>query len=122
MNPATGTNLPIGGVSGTQGNTFPMFGTGNVIYAQAGYKLKNDLLGKQGTLMPYASLQSANYERLEEQMHVFNLGINWLIQGHGSKISLNYENRPVYKNAVDPNMLIRNGRKGSWVIQYQISI
>ncbi len=29
------------------GNAFPMFGTGNVIYAQAGYLLKKDLLGRR---------------------------------------------------------------------------
>jgi len=44
-----------------------MFGTGNVIYAQAGYLLKKDLLGEgNGTLMPYVTLQSAKYDRLDK--------------------------------------------------------
>ncbi|PWJ59629.1 hypothetical protein CLV98_102463 [Dyadobacter jejuensis] len=122
MNPASGTQRPIAGVSGTQGNAFPMFGTGQVVYAQVGYKLKDDLLGEQGTLMPYASLQYADYERIHGGMDVFNVGINWLVKGHGSKFSLNYESRPTYVNDRDPNYLKRNGRKGSWVLQYQISI
>ena len=46
MNPANGiTNGPA---AGSQGNAFPMFGTGNVIYTQIGYLLKKDLLGDVG--------------------------------------------------------------------------
>src|SRR5687768_2614157 len=58
MNPAKGiTNGPA---PGSHGNAFPMFGTGKVVYAQAGYLFKHDLLGDAGTLMPYASLTHAN--------------------------------------------------------------
>ncbi|TDE11119.1 hypothetical protein [Dyadobacter psychrotolerans] len=122
MNPATGTTMPITGVSGTQGNAYPMFGTGNVIYAQAGYKLKDGLLGRQGTLMPFASLQHSDYERLKDPMNLYNLGINWLIKGHNGKLTLNYENRPVYRSGSVVNGLIKDGRKGSWILQYQVSI
>lgn len=122
MNPASGTTKPLSGVSGTQGNAFPMFGTGDVIYAQAGYKLKDALLGNQGTLMPYASLQHANYARLEGGMNVWNVGMNWLMKGHTAKLSLNYENRPIYKNSETINRLTPEGRRGAWVLQYQISI
>lgn len=122
MNPASGSTQPLSGVSGTQGNAFPMFGTGNVVYAQAGYKLKENLLGNQGTLMPYASLQHSSYDRLEGGMNVWNLGMNWLMKGHTAKLSLNYENRPIYKNSTTANMLTPEGRRGAWVLQYQISI
>nr|WP_295927258.1 hypothetical protein [uncultured Dyadobacter sp.] len=122
MNPATGTTQPISGVSGTQGNAYPMFGTGNVVYAQAGYKLKDGLLGSQGTLMPYGSLQRGDYDRVRDAANVYNLGVNWLIKGHNGKMSLNYENRPVYRAASVPNELEKNGRRGSWTLQYQISI
>lgn len=122
MNPASGTTQPIVGVSGTHGNAYPMFGTGNVFYAQAGYKLKDNLLGDQGTVMPYASLQRAAYDRLEGGMNVWNLGVNWLIKGHTAKLSLNYENRPIYKNSTQTNQLAPQGRRGSWVLQYQIAL
>jgi hypothetical protein len=122
MNPATGTTQPITGVSGTQGNAYPMFGTGSVVYAQAGYKLKDGLLGSQGTFMPYASLQHADYERLRDGMNVFNLGVNWLIKGVNGKMTLNYENRPVYRNSLVANELEKYARRGSWTLQYQISI
>jgi hypothetical protein len=111
MNPATGTTQPIAGVSGTQGNAYPMFGTGSVVYAQAGYKLKDGLLGSQGTFMPYASLQHADYERLRDGMNVFNLGVNWLIKGVNGKMTLNYENRPVYRNSLVANELEKYGKK-----------
>jgi hypothetical protein len=122
MNPATGTTQPIAGVSGTHGNAYPMFGTGNVVYAQAGYKLKDRLLGNQGTLMPYASLQSADYDRLRDAVNVYNLGVNWFISGQNGKISLNYESRPVYRASAVANELEKSGRRGSWILQYQISI
>ncbi|WP_439554867.1 hypothetical protein [Dyadobacter sp.] len=122
MNPATGTTQPIAGVGGTQGNAYPMFGTGSVIYAQAGYKFKDGLLGSQGTLMPYASLQYADYDRLRDGMSVFNVGLNWLIKGHTGKMSLNYENRPVYRSSSVVNELEANGRRGAVTLQYQVSI
>ncbi len=55
-------------------------------------------------------------------MSVYNLGINWLIKGHNGKMSLNYENRPVYRNGLVANELDKDGRKGAWTLQYQISI
>lgn len=122
MNPGTGTTSPITGVSGTHGNAYPMFGSGNVIYSQAGYKLKDGLMGSLGTLMPYASLQYADYDRLRDPVILYNLGINWLMKGHNGKLTLNYENRPVYKNSTISNELQKDLRKGSWILQYQVSI
>ena len=117
MNPANGiTNGPA---AGSQGNAFPMFGTGNVIYTQIGYLLKKDLLGASGTLMPYASLMSASFDQLKDQMGVYNVGVNWLIKGHGSKLTLDYQNRPVY--ASQGGDLVKTTNKGQVVLQYQIS-
>ena len=51
MNPADGTVASTTYFAGSQGNAFPMYGTGHVIYAQFGYLLKKDLWGKgNGTL------------------------------------------------------------------------
>lgn len=122
MNPATGTTQPVSGASGTHGNAYPMFGTGNVIYAQAGYKFQEGLLGSQGTLMPYASLQRSDYDRLKDPVYVYNLGVNWLIKGNNGKISLNYENRSVYRSSTISTELESYTRRGTWVVQYQVSI
>ncbi|NOT74327.1 MAG: hypothetical protein HOP08_05310 [Cyclobacteriaceae bacterium] len=100
----------------SQGNAFPMFGTGNQIYGQFGYLMKKDLFGEgNGTLMPYVTVQSANFDRIPEAMNVYSAGINWFIKGHTSKITLDYQNRPTY------NADFTSGdRKGQVVLQYQI--
>ncbi|MBK8290597.1 MAG: hypothetical protein IPK96_06195 [Flammeovirgaceae bacterium] len=85
MNPASSVTGPY--PAGSQGNAFPMFGTGKVIYTQIGYLMRKDLLGEgNGALMPYASLMRAKYERLDKQMNVIAAGVNWLINGHANKI------------------------------------
>lgn len=109
-NPASG---------GAYGNAFPMFGTGNVIYAQAGYLMKRDLLGVgHGTLMPYASIMSANWDRLKDGMNVVDVGVNWFLKGHNAKFTLDYQNRPYYVQK--GNDLVKDGTKGQVVLQYQI--
>jgi hypothetical protein len=118
MNPAS--SVQVGYPAGSQGNAFPMFGSGNVFYAQVGYLMKKDLMGEgNGTLMPYVSMQSAKYHRLDKQMNVVDVGVNWLIKGHASKITLDYQSRPVYDQ--QGTELISNGRRSQVVLQYQIS-
>lgn len=119
MNPANGTITP-GAPTGSYGNAFPMFGTGNVIYAQAGYLLKKDLLGEDnGTLMPYGTIQSAKFDRLDKQMTVFDLGVNWFIKGHTSKFTLDWQNRPTY-DPVGTALNLSSKRRSQVVLQYQI--
>lgn len=102
------------------GNAFPYLGTGNVGYIQTAYKFRNRLLGDQGTIQPFADLQYASYDRLADPMYVFDIGLNWLIYGHNSKITLNYQSRPYF--APDGNgALVQNSRMGQWVIQYQVA-
>jgi len=102
--------------SASQGNAFPMFGTGNQIYGQFGYLMSKALLGEgHGVLMPYVTIQSAKFDRIPEQMNVYSSGVNWFIKGHTSKITLDYQNRPTY-NADFTSA----DRKGQVVLQYQI--
>ena len=112
MNPANGNNDP--NILSGAGTAFPTYGTGTVAYAQAGYKLKDNLIGNT-TLMPYASVQYADYERLNDPMLFFDAGINWLLAGHTSKFTLAYQNRPVYDIAGD-----KTGTKGALIAQYQV--
>lgn len=121
MNPANATTQPITGVSGaTQGNAFPMFGTGNIVYGQVGYLLPKSLLGDKGQLQPYASLMHANFERLSDPMNVFDIGANWLISGHNSKISIDYQNRPNYK--MNGSEIVKDKRRSCIMLQYQVFI
>lgn len=119
MNPASSVSLSGPYPAGSQGNAFPMFGTGSIWYGQVAYLMKKDLLGEgYGTLMPYASLMMANYTRLDKSMDVWNLGVNWLLNGHTSKFTLDFQNRPYYKQ--QGTALVRSGHRNQVVLQYQI--
>lgn len=112
MNPTNGNsnaNVINGG-----GYAFPIYGTGNVFYTQVGYKFKDNLLNTS-TLMPYFTYQHAQYERLSQSMNFYSFGINYLMSNHKSKLTLAYENRPVFFD--NQNQVLR---KVSSVLQYQI--
>ena len=80
--------------------------------------MKKDLFGEgNGTLMPYVSIQSAKYHRLDKQMNVADVGVNWLIKGHTSKLTLDYQLRPVYEQGAE---LMKTSTRGQAVLQYQI--
>lgn len=118
MNPASSDATP-GMPTGSQGNAFPMMGTGQIIYAQAGYLLRRDLFGEgKGTLMPYASVTNANYERFDNRVLVWDIGVNYFIKGHSSKLSLDYQHRPIYEP--NGNDFRHIGSRGQVVLQYQI--
>jgi hypothetical protein len=123
MNPGTGSTATNLVQNSAFGNTFPMFGTGHVIYSQFGFLLPKNTLGeKNGKLMPFISAQFADYKALQNKgMLLWDLGVNWLIKGHNSKFSLDYQNRPTfYYDAV--NVIKPGPRKSAIILQYQIFI
>ncbi len=119
MNTANGINT--GFQSGNFGNAFPINGTGTTFIAEAAYLMKKELLGSQGTLQPYAGFTYSNFDRLKDPCALVDVGVNWLIKGHNSKMSFHYQNRPVF-NPNSNGDLISQDRKGMFVIQYQIAI
>lgn len=119
MNPANGVRSGLGSFNGS-GNNYPMLGTGNVLYAQAGYLFKRDLLGSLGTLQPYASTEYARYDRLADPMVLTNVGVNWLLAGNTSKLTFNYQNRPVFTSQRNED-ITATSRRGEYVIQYQVA-
>ena len=120
MNPTTGTT-GTGSFNGA-GNAFPLIGTGKVVYAQAAYVFRKDLLGKQGTLQPYVTGIYAKYDALNTPMKVFDVGINWIMSGQNSKLSLDFQSRPVYANRNASNDIdeIKSARRGQIILQYQV--
>lgn len=124
MNPATGQAMPgdkIPGSGPVFGNAHPMFGTGQALYTQIGYLLRHGLLKENGTLMPYLSATYADWNRLDGKlMLVLNAGLNWLINGHRAKMTLNWENRPVFRQ--EGGKVQDAGRRNTLVLQYQIFI
>ncbi|ALW85144.1 hypothetical protein AUC43_08590 [Hymenobacter sedentarius] len=119
MNPANGVKASQGSFNGP-GNNFALLGTGNVLYGQAGYLFKRDLLGRLGTLQPYAATQYARYNRLADPMVLVNAGVNWLLAGNASKLTLGYQNRPVFTAQANGD-LKSTARRGEYILQYQVA-
>ena len=119
MNPVNGVNA--NGTLNDGGNAFQMVGTGNTFFGQIGYLFRRDFLGKAGTIQPYAAVQYSEFTLLSDPMIMYEGGLNWLIDGHRSKISLNYQNRPVFElnNMGD---YINSGYRGMFVFQFQVSV
>lgn len=120
-NPASGSsNTASAFDKSNYGNAYPNVGTGNIFYIQTGYKLKDGLLGSHGTLQPFFDIQYANFDRLNDPMYVYDIGVNWLIYGHNSKVTFNYQNRPYFaQNSIGE--YVQNSRKSEFVIQYHVS-
>lgn len=121
MNPANGVNEQ--GTFNGPGNNAPLIGTGQVYYTQVGYLMKKDLLDKLGTLQPYGQLIVSNYERVDGLITIYNVGVNWLQTGNRSKLSLDYQSRPILVQG-DTEKLVKsetNPRKGMVVMQYQFA-
>ena len=120
MNPANGVNSE--GTWNGPGVNYPMIGTGNILFAQIGYKLKDDLFASDnGTLMPYVEIQYSQFQALKDPSVMVEAGLNWLIHGtHGSKLSLGLQNRPVFENN-SSGVAIQTMRKNMLVLQYQIA-
>ncbi|MCA6074687.1 hypothetical protein [Fulvivirga sedimenti] len=112
MNPANGTSdntLLNGG-----GNGYPVGGTGNMLYGQLGYKLKDNALWKT-SFMPYIATEIGFFERLNDTMVFYDAGINWLLDANTSKLTIAYQNRPLFRTNGD-----LDGRRGAVLLQYQV--
>ena len=121
MAPTNGIDKAKASFNGT-GSAFPMMGTGQILYAQAGFLLPDKVLGNLGKLQPYVGYMQAKYDRLSDPVKTLDLGCNWLINGHGSKLSFNYQSRPIFNTVNGEIRDIKTARRGCFVLQYQISI
>ncbi|WP_108868450.1 porin [Aquimarina aquimarini] len=101
------------------GNDFPMMGTGNTVFFQLGYLFPK---GKHSyRIQPNIAIQYSNFEKLGEPVTVYDIGINMYIKGHANKLTLNYQNRPIYQPNISGQLKV-DERKGQVVLQYQITI
>ena len=66
-------------------------------------------------------ISEGDYEKLADPVIVYNVGINWLQSGNNSKISLDYQSRPVFNTSLNGDIVeTRSARRGMLVIQYQL--
>lgn len=68
---------------------FNAYGTGNFIYGHVGYLLPTEKLTK---LQPYLSYGSNSYDAVADNRNVFGAGANLYMNGHNSKLTLEYKN------------------------------
>jgi hypothetical protein len=120
VNPMGNFNPGLSSFSGA-GNQYPMIGTGSIYYAQAGYLLPKFNNGTQ--FQPYGQFMYASYQALKDPVVLWDLGVNYLIKGHNSKFSLDYQSRPVFNISTSDYQLheVKSARRGMIVLQYQIS-
>lgn len=98
------------------GNLQPTIGSGQIWYTQIGYLLPRL---KNGTgFMPYATYTYKKFDRIGKSSGQFDLGMNYLINNHNAKVTLQYSTRPVYKT--ESGNPVRNGSKGEFILQTQI--
>lgn len=98
---------------------FPMIGTGDSVYFQFGYAFQETkILSQNMIIQPNISVQHSNWEALNEPMTVYDFTVNFMMDGHGNKLSLGYQYRPIF----DSLTLKEKDRKGMAVLQYQISM
>jgi hypothetical protein len=121
INVANGMNA--NGTANGPGNNFPLIGTGQVYYVQVGYLMRKDLLGDAGTLQPYAQLIVSDYEKVSNLFTVYDIGVNWLQAGHRSKLSIDYQSRPILTQGTTEKLIKNTSdpRKGMLVMQYQFA-
>ncbi|MGI4743549.1 MAG: hypothetical protein ACRYG7_51010 [Janthinobacterium lividum] len=104
----TGNLNPGNGSAALRGNAVPVVGTGTAQTIQTGYILPQRLLGPKVRLQPYVDYTHGHYDGLRrdngkiQDVHLFDGGVNVLLDGHNAKITLNYRARPDF---VDVNNL-----------------
>ncbi|MFP4091082.1 MAG: hypothetical protein ACLFUB_00670 [Cyclobacteriaceae bacterium] len=79
--------------------------TGGLFYAQLGYLLPGE--GMQDRFMPYVTYANGNPEAFEDNTSIFKLGMNYFMNGHNSKMTLEYTNTitPVETGTVNSDVL-----------------
>jgi hypothetical protein len=63
-------------------------------------------------------LMHADYDKFNESMNVFDLGLNVLLKDHKTKLTFGYQNRPVFNNT---NWKVSD-RLGLFIVQLQLAI
>lgn len=105
----TGTDASQAGY----GNAAPLLGTGNIWYTQAGFLLPKTI-SKKMRLQPFVAYTMKSLEAIDGTMNFFDAGCNLFMDGHHSKFTLQYSNRPlIISNAP-------KGNRGEVILQAQV--
>lgn len=121
MNPANGTVSSKASFNGA-GNAAVLFGSGQIVYLQAGWLLGSKVPEKAKVrFQPYTGIQYGMFNRINGPNVITDTGINFYLNKHNSKISLNWQSRPVYSNS-NLDKLEPLKRKNCVTLQLQVAI
>jgi hypothetical protein len=98
------------------GNSEWEVGTGQLIRGEVGYLLQGN--GDKNRFQPFGALSWKNFEALNDSSLQYDLGINWFMNGHNLKWTLQYSSRPVF-TTVDGTENWTSS-KGQLILQTQI--
>lgn len=112
-NPAT-ASLATDWVNG-RGNNAPVIGTGELLYLQLGYLQP---VNNTQHIQAYGSLELARFDALHDPVILYNTGVSYLLNSHRSKITLGYQNRPLFRQT--EHLIKAEKRKAMLVMQYQL--
>ncbi len=70
---------------------FSAYGTGSMLYSHLGYVFAGDKTKTR--YQPYVSFASNSYDATDDNRNVFGIGANAYLNGHNSKLTLEYKNQ-----------------------------
>lgn len=95
------------------GNARPLLGTGNIWYTQVGFLLPKNI-SKKVRVQPFAAYTYKKFDAHNKAANYFDGGANFFLDGHHSKVTLQYSTRPLIKEGAP------NGNRGELILQTQI--
>ncbi|MEY3956357.1 MAG: hypothetical protein RLZ73_811 [Bacteroidota bacterium] len=95
------------------GNARPLVGTGSIWYTQAGLLLPKNSDAPKLRVQPFVAYTMKQLDALPAAGSYFDIGSNFYIDGHNSKITLQYSSRPIY--STKDNI---SDYKGEFIIQF----
>jgi hypothetical protein len=98
------------------GNSEWEIGTGHIVRGEFGYLLPGT--GWRNRFQPYAAFTWKNFDALDEASLQLDAGLNWFLNGHNMKWTLQYSSRPIYVEFENRNII--DNYKGQIILQTQI--
>lgn len=92
-----------------------LLGTGSIFYAQAGYMFKK--FDNNAKLQPYVAFDTKSLDGLNDNVNEYKFGVNYFIEGHHAKVTLEYSNAPRF---IGPDIANEDSRLGIFRLQTHI--
>ncbi len=107
------------------GNAQPFMGTGEIFYIEGGYLLPKWVLGERfGRLQPFGAFTHKNLAYLDDPTFNWDMGFNYLLDGHRAKITMQYTLRPQFfeRNIGGEVQRVSGGHAGELIVQAQVAL